>query len=402
MALAGGGYDYDFVQNPPQRLICAICHLPCRDPQLSTCCGTNFCKVDIESFKKATSITKDCPVCRGNFESFVNHQANRDINELPVYCANRSAGCDWVGELNSLKPHREKSNGCLFEMLECPHGCDSEYQRQSLAVHTETSCPCYCQYCHTSADKEVISSQHKQKCHKFPAPCPNKCGETSILHEKMMIHRETCPLEQVDCLFADVGCAVKIIRKDRGNHNSKNTEKHLELTKIHISKMHADFAEVKASFEWKHKKLNQTVEELMKILQTKVTSNEVKAEQTRTSNSLNLIIKQKTTEVRQDAKANLLQEVTKLADKKSVEDLQRRVVNCKESIKQNEDNITAMRSDLNAKIDAIQNVVQDLTKRKRFCTYKTFEFIVIMMVAIIFFAIMIAALRNEKSYSIIL
>ena len=29
-----GGYDYKFVDNPPDRVICVICHLPSRNPRL--------------------------------------------------------------------------------------------------------------------------------------------------------------------------------------------------------------------------------------------------------------------------------------------------------------------------------------------------------------------------------
>lgn len=127
MALAGGGYDYDFEHNPPDRLVCAICHLPCHEPQLSTCCGNNFCEVDIESFMKATpNISKACPVCRRTFEWCINHQASREINELRIYCPNKSAGCDGIGEVKQVKAHRENDTGCLFEMLECPHGCGLE------------------------------------------------------------------------------------------------------------------------------------------------------------------------------------------------------------------------------------------------------------------------------------
>ena len=36
-------YDYEFVEPPPSRLICYICHLPCRDAQLLECCRA-YCK----------------------------------------------------------------------------------------------------------------------------------------------------------------------------------------------------------------------------------------------------------------------------------------------------------------------------------------------------------------------
>jgi len=39
-----GGYGYDFVDSIPDRLVYKACHLPSRDPYLTTCCGHVFCK----------------------------------------------------------------------------------------------------------------------------------------------------------------------------------------------------------------------------------------------------------------------------------------------------------------------------------------------------------------------
>ena len=33
MATDEGGYNYDFVEPPPERLLCKICQLPCREAQ---------------------------------------------------------------------------------------------------------------------------------------------------------------------------------------------------------------------------------------------------------------------------------------------------------------------------------------------------------------------------------
>ena len=42
MATVEGGYDYDFVEPPPERLLCNICQLPCREAQSSE--GRVYCK----------------------------------------------------------------------------------------------------------------------------------------------------------------------------------------------------------------------------------------------------------------------------------------------------------------------------------------------------------------------
>ena len=44
------GYDYEFVDSPPEKLLCRICHLPCRDAQSSEA-GHVYCKPCIIEIK---------------------------------------------------------------------------------------------------------------------------------------------------------------------------------------------------------------------------------------------------------------------------------------------------------------------------------------------------------------
>ena len=39
-----GGYDYEFVSEPPDELKCSVCLLVVRDPSLTSCCGKHFCQ----------------------------------------------------------------------------------------------------------------------------------------------------------------------------------------------------------------------------------------------------------------------------------------------------------------------------------------------------------------------
>ena len=43
------GYHYEFVEPPPERLLCRICHLPCRDAQSSE--DRVYCKQCITELK---------------------------------------------------------------------------------------------------------------------------------------------------------------------------------------------------------------------------------------------------------------------------------------------------------------------------------------------------------------
>ena len=78
-----GGYDYQFVSEPSDMLVCKICHLPSQDPHLSMCCGHTFCKSCLDIAKEVTfsqmsdqhCICSVCPMCRS--EEFLLFQTNK-------------------------------------------------------------------------------------------------------------------------------------------------------------------------------------------------------------------------------------------------------------------------------------------------------------------------------------
>ena len=87
-------YSYDFVEPPPDRLVCKICHLPCREAQMSECCGHVFCKTDLQAMKTSTNLSYSCPMCRVTpLHAYPNRAVDREIKELKVYCPNKKHGC---------------------------------------------------------------------------------------------------------------------------------------------------------------------------------------------------------------------------------------------------------------------------------------------------------------------
>jgi len=387
---AGGGYEYDFETSPPDRLVCKICFLPCCEPEMSVCCGNNFCKSDVEKMKKATNLSKACPTCRNNnFLTYINKQADREIRELRIYCPNKSAGCKWIGEVKDVCKHLKDDKGCLFQKLPCPHKCGLELQRQDMPSHIEADCSCYCQYCRTTADKKTISAQHKEKCGKFPLPCPNRCGEPSILHENLDKHRKVCPEEPVRCIFQDMGCTVTTPRKNREEHNSKYTEKHLELTKQTLSKKSDDLAKVTTTLATK-----RDVERLrQEFAQMKIYMEEIKKELARTSekqtHAINAVDK-KVIALKQEAKNELAREVNKMATKESVQMVQKELDNSKKSIADNSSKITAVETDFKQTIQVVNTSIENAIQRGRdIFTTKSFVWFG-LYVAIVIIAICIA------------
>ncbi|XP_065900400.1 tripartite motif-containing protein 43C-like isoform X2 [Dysidea avara] len=85
-----GGYTYQFVDPPEDRLQCVICHFMCRDPQLTQCCGHSCCKSCLEEWKRTNS-SHACPTCRRRrVKTVAHHEADRTIKDLRVYCSNNS------------------------------------------------------------------------------------------------------------------------------------------------------------------------------------------------------------------------------------------------------------------------------------------------------------------------
>ena len=234
-----GGYEYDFVDDPiPERFQCSICTKVLRDARLTECCGQHFCDSCLSSWMKQQ---KTCPHCRkAHFQSIINKERNRDINELRIRCTNREEGCDWVGEMGVLEDHLKSGKGCGYVIVKCDNRgmdyelCGKSLERRHLTYHKENECkyrPYTCEYCgHKDTFKGIAMGydmsqwmesmekvpSHYEECDQYPLECPNKCGETNIKRKDVEEHCEICPLEPLKCRFKV--CRKTIHRKDMDSH----------------------------------------------------------------------------------------------------------------------------------------------------------------------------------------
>ena len=168
-----GGYTYQFVDPPEDRLQCVICHFMCRDPQLTQCCGHSCCKSCLEEWKRTNS-SHACPTCRRRrVKSVAHHEADRTIKDLRVYCSNNSGGCPWTGPLRQVEAHLSS--------------CDTSNIRQ----------------CYTSC---------------------SACGQDGIWRGDMADHKKVCPRVMVQC----PQCGVDVARGDLSTHNNDNIGTHLQ------------------------------------------------------------------------------------------------------------------------------------------------------------------------------
>ena len=236
-----GGYEYKFVNPPPDRCICYICDFPSRDAYMTgQCCeGQTICKSCLDQWQKTVGNMK-CPVCRKEEGGFYpNYPIKREIKSLHIYCTNKEKGCEWQGELNGINNHLGNSDGCQLEQVKCSNECGKMIQRRYLTSHIKIDCPCRkvnCWYCHDTGEHQFIEGQHKEECPKLPLPCPNKCEVGSVPREDMEAHRKDCPLEMIQCEYYSVGCKrVKLARKDQEKHDNENMKEHLMMTKSELT-----------------------------------------------------------------------------------------------------------------------------------------------------------------------
>ena len=238
-----GGYEHDFVGEVSDKYICVICDKVLRDPRLTACCGQHFCDSCLTRWTTTRPAT--CPHCRSeNFQSILNKERIREINELRVRCSLRERGCTWEGEMGSLKGHiqlcghvlvRCDNFGFVTDFQYNPYApldeqivvtkiiCEAEVERRHREQHNE-ECPYHqyrCAHCGysdtydaiagtghvTKKDSKIKSgTNHHDECLHFPLDCPNRCGAKNIKRRNMKTHREKCPQEPVECLIGGHAC----------------------------------------------------------------------------------------------------------------------------------------------------------------------------------------------------
>ena len=232
-----GGFDCEFIDQPPKRSQCPICLLVVRDPQQTPCCGNAFCKACIS---KTREKDQPCPTCRvKDFHYFPDKGLQRELYSCKVYCTCKFRGCHWEGELRALDLHLnshpirgKEMEGCKFQLVNCCH-CQNAHLRGELAEHQNKECgkrPFTCPTCQEyESTYDDIMFTHQSICKCRPVDCPNKCGQV-VQHQKLEEHLSSeCELSEVECEFSHAGCVAKILRRDLPSHMIDNMAAHMSL-----------------------------------------------------------------------------------------------------------------------------------------------------------------------------
>ena len=244
-----GGYDYQFVEEPPHELKCVICLAVARQPQQHGECGKLFCSSCLAQHRQKNN---KCPNCDLQLNTFYDGKSEYmyrviviitsiigdvEVKALQVKCSNVVNGCPWVGDLGFMLRH---STACNYQAVRCPNNCttlesDAKLLQKDLNEHLAI-CPNrshQCPHCSILGPYEKIITLHIDSCPKAKVQCPYPECNQSIQRCYLDTHINYCPHKAIQCKFADVGCPAILKLADLQEHE-ENDLLHLQLTKENV------------------------------------------------------------------------------------------------------------------------------------------------------------------------
>ena len=136
--------------------------------------------------------------------------------------------------------------------MQCPLGCVSEeeetwskiveIERRFLGEHQNNQCPMRlinCESC-DSLIRVGEMNKHIEMCGECTILCPNSCIEGGdirrVKRKHLPSHLEECPLQEVECPYAEFGCMDKMERRLVDQHEKRLFQKHLEFSMVNFKK----------------------------------------------------------------------------------------------------------------------------------------------------------------------
>ena len=231
--------EFDFIERPSEDFFCPVTFELLLNPHQTTCCGNHLSEKAVRRLQRDG---KPCPMCKEPQLVTVQDKFHkRRVSAVQVRCLHTPSGCEWVGEVGVANQHTAT---CLKRPWECQH----------------------CKFVTTSN----LKKEHAEQCTKYPIPCPNECEVGSIPRCDVEKHCAECPLEPVACEFADVGCNVKIARRDLKQHMEESQQQHLlSATLLNIKLTKDTIAELNHQLIEKDQQLAQVLLEKDKSVAAK-------------------------------------------------------------------------------------------------------------------------------------
>ena len=272
----GTQQDYDFVEQLDQDFYCPVSLEILLEPHQTLCCGQHISQ---EAVNRLTREGKPCPLCKSeNLATQVDKYFKRKVKQLKVRCPHKKSGCDWMGELGDMNLH---SNSCPKR-------------------------PWKCQHCNFVTTYKVGMNDHTPNCTKYPTHCPNRCEIGTVPHCDVEKHLLVCPLQLVECEFAQSGCDVKVPRGDLAKHMTENAQHHLMSTTLLNLRLTRELRQKTEEKDQQIVQLQQQVTELDARMETRL------QQQTR---DIDVVLDTKLQKLTADLHAKLQQHVKELDTK---------------------------------------------------------------------------------------
>lgn len=212
--------NLDYVDTPPESLICTICVTPLINP-VQLPCEHTFCSECLDfHFDTIHTDLKTCPKCRGLLDPKTGVKSSPRIirqmlDDLLVKCP--SLGCKKELARDLMKDHVEKY--CDFAHVQCPHpDCISSNQGDQRSfiqcAHPLERCP----DCANVVLKDGYQA-HLETCEDAMRRC-NLCF-TKLPRSKMAQHeQEECLAVETSCPGLSLGCTFRAQREQTNIHTT--------------------------------------------------------------------------------------------------------------------------------------------------------------------------------------
>ncbi|XP_033095314.1 TNF receptor-associated factor 3-like [Anneissia japonica] len=281
------GYDVTFKKRPIAEFFCGLCQFALRWPLQATC-GCRFCKGCIHRYaERAESEQFLCPSCKEE-EISINgmnpdHFARKKIDNMVIFCPNKSSGCGDEFMLKELKSHLEQ---CPFEVVECMHkerGCVAKMARRDYMNHLKIDCHFRVVTCDHCGEEITMQDRkaHKATCKMQPQECPNQCGKTNIPQNKMQDHlKNDCAKQSSLCNFSSYGCKFRGFPIDMKKHMAEDSDRHMEMVTKYTAQLELKYTESMRMVSEQQSKMNlmerkqEETEKELKTLKEKSLKNE--------------------------------------------------------------------------------------------------------------------------------
>ena len=188
---------------------------------------------------------------------------------MKIKCDSVDNGCEWIGELRSLDEHLII---CDYIFLSCPNDCEdgNKILRKDMERHKMEECPrreYVCPHCEESGEYVERTTTHLEECPFVKTPCSNDGCSECVARCKISSHYDECEFVMVPCKYAEIGCKVKVLRKDLKRHE-EDRQQHLEFAIDAVPKLHTTLKNLRyvelSNLEQQIGVQNRTVKSLQK------------------------------------------------------------------------------------------------------------------------------------------